>query len=444
MKHRYFLNRFSASQLILFGFADVIIIGTLLLMLPASSADHSSCCFQDALFTATSAVCVTGLVLRDTWTGWSSFGHVVILSLIQVGGMGAVMVLSSVFILMGRRIGLKHRSIMQDSISAPQTGGVIRLTRFILLVFVVSEGLGTLIMFPVFAKDFGFAKGLWFAFFHSVSAMCNAGFDLLGEKGEFSSLAYYSSNPCIILTIAGLIIWGGLGFLTWKDLFENRLRFRRYSLQTKLILSVTVVLILLPALLFFFLEFSGQPMQERVLSSLFTSVTPRTAGFSSVDMNKMSESGRLLIIILMLIGAAPGSTAGGMKVTTVGVVILTLAAVFRQERDTEFFNRRIDDETIRSALCICILYLSLFLTAGMLISRIEGMPLLDCIFECASAIGTVGLSLGMTAQIGLASKLILVLLMYLGRVGGLTLVYAVIPHIHDGNARRIAEKVTVG
>ncbi len=444
MKHSKVLRNLSASQIILFGFADVIFIGTLLLMLPAASADHNACSLQDALFTATSAVCVTGLVLRDTMTGWSTFGQAVILSLIQTGGLGAVLVLSSVFLLTGRRIGLKHRSTVQDSISAPQTGGVVRLLRFILLVFATSEGLGTLIMFPVFVRDFGAAKGLWFSFFHSVSAMCNAGFDLMGERGAFSSLASYSSNPQIILVISGLIIWGGLGFLTWKDIFTYRLRFNKYSLQSKLIITVTFFLILVPALIFFFFEFSKQPTLERVLNSIFNSVTPRTAGFATIDLNDMSEAGRLLVIVLMLIGGAPGSTAGGMKVTTVGIVILTVVAVFRQERDTEFLNRRIDDETIRSALCICILYLFMFLTAGMLISRIEGFPLLDSIFESASAIGTVGLSLGITPQIGLASKIILILLMYLGRVGGLTLVYAIIPQIHDGNARRIAEKVTVG
>ena len=444
-RKRIFRHRkLSPSQIIIFGFAVIIALGTLLLMLPFSSADRVACPPTDALFTATSAVCVTGLVVRDTWTAWSPFGQAVILLLIQTGGMGVVLVVSAVFLITGRRIGVRQRSTVQDAISAPQSGGIIRLVRLILLVILASEAIGAVLLFPVFAGDFGTAKGIWFSVFHSVSAMCNAGFDLLGERGAFSSLLSYGSDPRVNLVIAGLIIWGGLGFLTWKDIFTKRRKVGRYSLQSRLILRVTFLLIVIPTVLFFCFEFGAEPLGRRLLYSFFTAVTPRTAGFSTIDLNRLSEAGRLLVIFLMLIGGAPGSTAGGMKVTTFAVLMLTAFSVLRQEKDTNILNRRIEEDTIRGALCICAMYLTLFLTAGTVISRIEQLPLLTCLFESASAIGTVGLTLGITPALSTVSRLILTALMYLGRVGGLTLVFAVIPQMRSGDARQIPERVTVG
>ena len=296
----------SAFQIIIYGFAAVILLGTILLMLPAASADGTACAPADALFTATSAVCVTGLVVKDTWSAWSGFGQAVILLLIQTGGMGVVLVVSAVYLLTGRRIGLKQRSTVQDAISAPQSGGIIRLVLMILLILFLSETAGALLLCPAFCRDFGMAKGIWFSIFHSVSAMCNAGFDLLGEKGAYSSLAFYASSPSVLLVIAGLIIWGGLGFLTWKDIFSRGKRLNRYSLQARLVLRMTGILIFVPTVLFFFLEFTKGSVPDRLLSSFFTAVTPRTAGFSSVDMNVLSEPGRMLVILLLLIGGAPG------------------------------------------------------------------------------------------------------------------------------------------
>ena len=438
------IRNLPVSQKILLGFAAIIIMGCFLLMLPLASRDHTSCSFVNALFTATSAVCVTGLVVRDTWTSWSGFGQAVILFLIQAGGMGIMLAVSGVMILTGRRIGLRDRSMVQDSISAPDSGGIIRLARLILTVILSTELIGAILLYPVFARDHGALKGAWFSVFHSVSAMCNAGFDLMGEHGAYSSLAYYAANPAVNLIIAGLIIWGGLGFLTWKDIFSHGRKLGRYSLQSRLILEVTVILIIVPAVLFFFLEFSSGTVTERVLASFFCAVTPRTAGFATVDMNQLSEAGQMLVILLMLIGGAPGSTAGGMKVTTLGVVFLSVRAVLHREKDTNYLNRRISEETIRNALCICMMYLALFLFAGMAVSRIEHLPLRTCLFESASAIGTVGLSLGITPSLSVFSKLILAGLMYMGRVGALTLVYALIPQLQCGNARRIPERITVG
>lgn len=444
MKRLFVFRNLSAFQIILFGFAAIILSGTLLLMLPVSSADHVSCPPSDALFTATSAACVTGLVVRDTWSAWSSFGQAVILVLIQTGGMGVVLVVTSIYLLTGRRISLKQRSTMQDSISAPQSGGIIRLSSMILVVLFSAEVLGAILLCPVFSRDFGIGKGIWFAVFHSVSAMCNAGFDLLGERGAYSSLVSYGADPVVNLVIAGLIIWGGLGFLTWRDILSKKTHIGRYTLQSRLILRMTLLLILVPASLFFFLEFTQGTVPQRLMYSFFTAVTPRTAGFSTVDLNQMSESGRMLMILLMLIGGAPGSTAGGMKVTTFGVLILSVLSVFRREKDTNFLNRRIEEDTIRNAMGIFTMYVLLFLSAALVISRIEALPLLTCLFEAASAIGTVGLTLGITPTLTLTSRLILIALMFLGRVGGLTLVFAVIPQMRHGNARRIPEKVTVG
>lgn len=433
----------SAFQIILFGFAMVILAGTLLLMTPAASSG-AACPPADALFTSTSAVCVTGLAVRDTWQAWSGFGQAVILILIQTGGMGVMLMICAAALVTGRKIGLRERETVQDSISAPHAGGVIRLARFTLILLFASEAVGAATLFPVFARDFGVPRGIWFSVFHSISAMCNAGFDLLGCRGAYSSLSSYAADPWVNLVIGSLIIWGGLGFLTWNDIFHRNGRMGRESLQTRLILSMTLILIVIPLILFFLLEFREGPVNERLLHSFFSSVTPRTAGFSTVDMNEFSEAGRMMIIVLMLIGGAPGSTAGGMKVTTFGVILLSVRSVLLREKDTNFRNRRIEESVIRNAMCICMMYLTLFLIAGCAISRIEGLPLLTCLFESASAVGTVGLTLGITPSLSTLSKMILILLMFLGRVGGLTMVYAVIPQIRHGNARRITERITVG
>ncbi len=444
MKHRRWGRKLSSFQIILFGFLLIIFAGALLLTIPAASADGKACPFADALFTAVSAVCVTGLVVRDTAQSWTGFGQAVILALIQIGGMGVVLVASAITIVSGRKIGLAQRNTMQDALSAPHVGGIVRLARFILITLFVSEAIGMLLLAPVFIKDFGIGRGLWMAMFHAISAFCNAGFDLMGSRGAYSSLITYGTSIPVSLVIMGLIIWGGLGFLTWDDIRRNRLRIQRYSLQSRLILVMTALLILFPAVFFFFREFGGEPLKGRILHSLFAAVTPRTAGFSTSDPAAMGETGQMITVMLMLIGGAPGSTAGGMKVTTAGVLLVSGIMVYRRERDINLFGRRIEKETVRTAAALFMIYLLLFLFSGMVISEIEGLPLLTCLFETASAIGTVGLTLGITPQLSLVSKCILMILMYFGRVGGLTLIFAVLPAMRHGNARLIAEKVTVG
>ncbi|MDD6435095.1 MAG: potassium transporter TrkG [Clostridiales bacterium] len=439
-KHRHI----SSFQIIILGFLSVILTGSLLLMLPFATRSGEWAAFSDALFTATSAVCVTGLVVQDTAMYWSIFGKTVILILIQIGGMGIVTVAVSVAILSGRKIGLMQRSTMKEAVSAHHVGGIVRLTKFILRTTLLIEMTGALILMPGFVKEFGPLRGIGYSFFHSVSAFCNAGFDLMGVKSEFSSLTSYSGSVLVNLTIMTLIVVGGIGFLSWEDIRKNGLNFHKYRMQTKVILSVTGALIVIPAVYFFFGEYGNLPIKERVLSSLFQAITPRTAGFNTTDLTEFSDTGKLMTIMLMLVGGSPGSTAGGMKTTTLAVLFSSAISVFLRKNDTYFFKRRIHEEAIRSAATVFMMYLALFSVGGMVISRLEGIPILTALFETASAIGTVGLTLGVTTSLGFVSRLILIALMFFGRVGGLTLIFAAVSGKTNNVSKYPQEKITVG
>lgn len=439
-KHKHI----TSFQIIILGFFSIIILGSLLLLLPFATTSGKCASFSDALFTATSAVCVTGLVVKDTATYWSVFGQCVILFLIQVGGVGIVTIAVSAAAISGRKIGLMQRSTMQEAVSAHQVGGIVRLAKLILKITALTELAGAVLLMPFFCRDFRLLKGIWFSVFHSVSAFCNAGFDLMGAKEPFSSLTSYSSQPFVNFTLMALIIIGGIGFLTWEDMGKNKLHFRKYRMQSKVILAVTALLLAVPAVIFFFFEFSSLPLGERFLCSLFQSVTPRTAGFNTADLTMVSQSGQLMIIILMLIGGSPGSTAGGMKTTTVAVLVSSALSVFSKKEHTHFFKRRIAEDTVKNAATIFLMYMVLFAGGGMIISRIDHIPLLTALFETASAIGTVGLSLGITTQLGLVSRLILILLMFFGRVGGLTLIFAALSQKAAKSSKYPQEKITVG
>lgn len=437
-------RRLSSFQIIILGFAGVILLGALLLMLPISATARCVTPFHEALFTATSAVCVTGLVVQDTGSYWSVFGQAVILTLIQIGGLGVVTVAASFALLSGRRISLMQRSIMQDAISAPKVGGIVRLTRFILRGTFLIELIGALAMLPVFCRDYGW-RGIWMAVFHSISAFCNAGFDILGTNNNlYPSLTGYVQNPVINITIMLLIITGGIGFLTWDDICENKLHFHRYRMQSKVIVIVTLVLIVLPALFFFFADFGALPLGERIQAALFQSVTPRTAGFNTVDLSAMSGASLGVMILLMLIGGSPGSTAGGMKTTTLAVLLANAAATFRRRDSAQFFGRRLDCGAVKTAATILTMYLALFFGGGVFISIYENLPLSSCLYEAASAAGTVGLTLGITPQLHIPSQMVLIALMYLGRVGGLTLIYAALSGKKTSNAKLPLEEITVG
>ena len=437
-------HRLSSFQIIISGFVGVILLGALLLMLPVSTTEGCITPFNETLFTATSAVCVTGLVVQDTGSYWSGFGQAVILALIQIGGLGVVTVAASFTLLSGRKISLMQRSTMQDAISAPKVGGVVRLTQFILRGTFLIELLGAAAMLPVFCRDYGW-RGIWMAVFHSISAFCNAGFDILGtENNLYPSLTGYTGSPIINITIMLLIVIGGIGFLTWDDICEHKWHFHRYRVQSKVILVITGFLIVVPAAFFFFEDFSALPTGTQLLVSFFQSVTTRTAGFNTVALSAMSSASKGIMILLMLIGGAPGSTAGGMKTTTLGVLLANAVATFRQRDNAQFFKRRIDCNTVKTASTILTMYLTLFFGGGIFISVYEHLPLSDCLYETSSAVGTVGLTLGITPQLHIPSQIVLIILMYLGRVGGLTLIYATLSGKKAGNAKLPQEKITVG
>ena len=422
-EHLHKRKHLTSFQLIILGFAGVILIGALILTLPVSSASGVVTPFDQALFTSTSAVCVTGLVVQDTGSYWSVFGQAVILALIQIGGLGVVTIAVSVFML---------------------SGGIVRLTKFILRGTFLIEALGAVLLLPVFCRDFGI-KGIWMSVFHSISAFCNAGFDILGTTDHtFVSLTGYSRNIWLNIVIMLLIITGGIGFLTWEDFYINKFKFKRYRMQSKIILMTTAILIFLPAIFFFTNDFKMFSGEERTLLSFFQSITTRTAGFNTADMALMTESGKAVMIFLMLIGGSPSSTAGGMKTTTFAVLILNAFATFRSREDAGAFGRRFDRQVIKNAATIAMLYFMLFFFGGITISVYEGLPVLTCFYEAASAVGTVGLTLGVTPGLHIISRLILIVLMYLGRVGGMTLIYAVFSGKNNNGARMPLEKITVG
>lgn len=427
----------------------VIALGTLLLMLPFARAGSGRAPFLDALFTATSATCVTGLITQDTATYWSWFGQTVILGLIQVGGLGVVTVAVFITKLSGRKIGLMQRSTMQEAIAAPQMGGIIRMTGFILKMVVVIEGIGALALLPVMVPEFGIGRGIWYAVFHSISSFCNAGFDLMGIKEPYSSLTSYTGSVAVNVIVMLLIVVGGIGFLTWDDVKRNKLHLRRYRMQSKVVLSVTGILIVLPAVYFYFQEFgmsvwADMSTGEKVFASLFQSVTTRTAGYNTVDLTKLTQSGQMIMILLMLVGGSPGSTAGGMKVTTLAVLFATAIAVFHRRPNAHIFGRRIPNDTAHYAATVLVLYLSLFLAGGILIGCAENMPIVPALFEAASAIATVGVTLGITPDLCVVSKVVLIVLMFLGRVGGMTIVYAALSTKHPYVSEFPQEKIMVG
>jgi len=440
--HRHY--RLSGSQSILLGFVVLILAGALLLMLPVSTKSGEWTSFTDALFTATSASCVTGLIVYDTATHWSWFGKIIILFLIQIGGMGVVTMTTILTGLIGKKIGLQARSTLQEAVSAPNLGEIMKYTRFICIGTVIFELAGAVAMSPVFISEYGILKGFCVALFSSISAFCNAGFDLNGSHGQFSSMVPYMDNPIIVVTLVFLILTGGLGFLTWMDIRRYGLRFTRYSTQSKVIIVMEVILVLFPLIYLWFGEYQDLPYGQRFLASLFQAVTPRTAGFNTTDYNAFSGTGVVMTIILMLIGGAPGSTAGGMKITTVAVLFFTMISVFKREKAPAVFKRRIMPEAISGAVAVFMLDILLTVFGAMAISKIENIAFLKTLFESASAVATVGLSMGITPELTTVSKIILIVLMYTGRVGGLTLVFAAITRKATGNRQYPADNIAVG
>lgn len=446
-----FWGRFktSSTQMIAIGFLLIILIGALLLSLPLASRSGERLPFMDALFTATSATCVTGLVVHDTYTQFSLFGQLVILLLIQIGGLG-FMTVATLFLMMARRrIGLAERGVLAEAVSAFHIGGIVRLIRRILLWVGIFELAGAALLFIRFAPQLGMLTGAYYAVFHAVSAFCNAGFDLMGRFGPYHSLVSYRGDVLVNLTVMLLIVLGGLGFVVWDDVIEHKLRFSRYRLHTKVVLVSTAGLAALGAIMFYWLE-KGHSLAlmsggERLLASLFQSITPRTAGFNTVDIAAMGEGGTALSMLLMMIGASPGSTGGGMKTTTVVVILLSALSYIRGSDDVNIFHRRLDEGVLRRAYCNAVIYTMLALSGVFLLVSTQGLPLKEVSFEVMSAIGTVGLSTGITRELNGLSRLIIIVLMYSGRVGSLTLAMAFTARVSKASAlRNPQEKIIVG
>ncbi|MDE6589366.1 MAG: Trk family potassium uptake protein, partial [Oscillospiraceae bacterium] len=340
-----------------------ILAGALLLMLPAANRDGHGLSFLDSLFTATSATCVTGLVVADTWTQFNFLGQLILLALIQVGGLGYMTMVLMASMLLGRKIGLRQRSLMMESVSAERLSDVLTLLRYILAGTAAMEGAGAVLLAIRFVPEFGLPQGIWYAIFHSVSAFCNAGFDLMGFREPYSSLTHYVYDPLVSLTACALVLLGGLGFLVWREVWEKGLRFRRYSFHTKIMLTATVILTVGGMALFWLAErdnlLAGMSPGQQALVSLFQAVSPRTAGFNTVDLASLTSAGGLLTIVLMFIGAGPGSTGGGVKITTVAACLMTLAAYIQGKREVGAFNRRLDEGQIHRAAAGVTLYMVL-------------------------------------------------------------------------------------
>lgn len=419
--------RLSGVQILALGFIIVILIGGILLSLPISSANGESTNFLDALFTSTSAVCVTGLVTLDTGTHWNEFGQIVIMLLIEVGGLGFMSFATFIAVLLGKKITLRDRLLMQEAMNTFNIQGLVRMVRYVLGFTFSVQFFGALLLSTQFIPQFGFLKGVYFSIFHSISAFCNAGFDLFGG---FSSVTAYSSNAVVLLTISSLIIIGGLGFTVWLELYNYR-GLKKLSVHSKIVILITVVLLVGGTILMYLFEMNNPQtignmgFGDKILNSYFASASPRTAGFNSVSTDGMTNSGKFLTIILMFIGGSPGSTAGGLKTATFGIVILTVISVIRGREDTQVFGRRFSKELVYKSFALLIIGMALVIGVSMLLSITDpNESFINILYEATSAFGTVGLTTGVTQRLSSAGKVIIMITMYCGRVGPMTVALA--------------------
>lgn len=440
--------RLSNMQIIAIGFFLIALIGAILLMLPIASASGEGTSFMTALFTSVSASCVTGLVLVDTAVHWSLFGQLVILVLIQLGGLGFMTVATFFLSFTKKNINLRKRSIMAESINTAHISGLKGITRRILTGTALFEGVGAILLSLRFIPEFGLLKGIYYGIFHSVSAFCNAGFDLMGIKGEFSSLVDYSDDIIVNFTLFILITAGGIGFLVWDDIVKKRCRFRKYQFHTKIVLITSAVLTFGGALLVWIFErngiMKGLPVGEQILNSLFTSVTCRTAGFNTVDFALLSKSSILIMCFLMLVGGSSGSTAGGIKTTTLAVILSYLIAGLRGISRPRIFGRTFEEDTHKKAVTVCAFNLILIFIAVILICAMQDFELSDVLFEVFSAMGTVGMTTGITRSLNDISKVVIMLLMFAGRVGSISFALALLEKRAQPAVTYPTEAITVG
>ena len=438
----------STTRQIAFGFAMIILAGTLLLSLPiANRSGHGDP--LSALFTATSATCVTGLVVADTYQNWTIFGQLVILCMIQVGGLGFMTIGAYISVLLKKRIGLKEREQLQESVNTLEIAGVVRLVKKIVQGALCIEGLGAVLLAFRFVPRFGAARGIYFAVFHAISAFCNGGFDLMGVDEAYSSLVAFEGDVVVNLVVVTLILVGGIGFIVWDDVARHKWHFRKYLLHSKIVLTTTLVLTAAGTVLFLVTEnqaaFAGMGPLERFLGALFSSVTPRTAGFNSVDTAALSNSGKMLTMFMMFIGGSPGSTAGGVKTTSMIVLLFYAVAMVLNREDINLFGRRLTDEVVKKANAVVIINATLTVIATIVIMALQ--PLLnfeDVLFEVLSAIGTVGMTVGITRDLNIISQVIIIVLMYCGRLGSLSFALVFAQKSTSASVRRPQEKIIVG
>ena len=436
------------TQYIAYGFFVLILAGTLLLMLPISSRSGQSIGFINALFTATSASCVTGLIVADTWSQWTLFGQLVIITLIQIGGLGFITIGVFVSIVLRRKIGLKQRGLMQESTSALQIGGIVRLAKKIVIGTCIFEGMGAVLLSIRFIPQYGIWRGIFYGIFHSISAFCNAGFDLMGNRQPYNSLVSYYDDWLVNLVIMSLIIIGGIGFVVWEDLYRHKWHVRKYLLQTKVVLITTAVLVFGGAALFYVLEkdflIADMSVSGKILTSLFSSVTARTAGFNTVDTGALSDGSKLLTIILMFIGGSPGSTAGGVKTTTIMVLILYVHSNINRSYGVNIFGRRLEEDAVKRAGAICTINLALALSVSLVIMILQPLSMADTLFETFSAIGTVGMTTGITRELLPVSRLLVAFLMYCGRIGSMSFALAFTQQKRITHIQNPVEVISVG
>ena len=438
---------FSYTRMIAFGFLAVILMGTVLLSLPIAARSGVRTPLIDCFFTATSATCVTGLTVLDTYMHWSSFGHVIILGLIQIGGLGFMTIITMFSIFTRKHISLYERRLLMQSAGTIRLSGIITMIKRVVIGTFCVEGMGAVFLSLRFCPKLGFAKGLWYAVFHSVSAFCNAGFDLMGRFNEVSLTGYYN-DPLVCITLMVLIVIGGLGFLVWSDVIKCRFVFKKMELHSKLVLTVTALLVFCGAAVLFMTEkngaFKGMTTGEQVLSAFFQSITLRTAGFFTFDQSKLSNSGYILSTLLMFIGGSPGSTAGGVKTTTMAVAFLNLISVARNNDDVVIFKRKINNKVVIQSVAIIGIHILMASIAIFIICYLEPIGLREVIYESVSAISTVGISMGITSDFNVASKLFIAGLMYSGRIGGMTIVLAIAENSHKVKLERPEEKILIG
>lgn len=440
-------SKLNAVQVLAIGFLIIILTGGIILSLPISSADGKSTNFLDAIFTSTSAVCVTGLVTVDTGTHWNIFGQIVILLLIEIGGLGFMSVTTFVAILLGKKITLRDRLIIQEAMNTFAIQGLVKMVKYVVILTVSVQLVGGAILSMQFIPEFGMLKGIFYGIFHSASAFCNAGFDLMGN---FNSLTGYSNNFIVLLTISALIILGGLGFTVILELINYK-NSRRLSVNSKMVLFITAILILGGTIIFFVLEYNNvetignMNLSEKILNSFFSAISPRTAGMNSVSTDGMTMSSKFVTVILMMIGGSSGSTAGGLKTATVGVLLFTVVSVLKGREDTEAFGRRFSKETVYKAFTLMFIGIMMVICVTMILSIVQkDSSFINLLYEASSAFGTAGLTTGVTQQLTTIGKIVIMITMYFGRVGPLTVFVALLNRKKKSSYKYAEGKILIG